>query len=370
MRTVCEANKCTGCMACIDSCSKNAIQIQDSLNSYNAVINTELCVSCGKCEKICQNNFPVALQKPQKWLQGWSKDEKIRQGGASGGVAMALAQTFIKAGGTVCSCTFENGKFGFSVIEDVNDLNRFAGSKYVKSNPIGCYKKISELLQNKKKVLFIGLPCQVAAVRKYVGKKMEANLYTVDLICHGTPSPKILDIFLKQYGKELSKAKDIRFRAKGRFQIVYNGNTVIRQGVCDRYMIAFLNSLIYTENCYECKYATRMRVSDITLGDSWGSDITGSEWTRGVSLVLIQSDRGIELINKSNLHLEAVDIEKAVQNNHQLSHPSLKPKGWGAFYNKLRSGKEFNSLVLKYFYKECIKQEMKNVLIALKRTLK
>ena len=106
-------------------------------------------------------------------------------------------------------------------------------------------------------MLFIGLPCQVAAVRNYMGERIGKQLYTVDLICHGTPSPKVLEKFLSQYQQSLEKIEDIKFRIKGKFQIYEGYKGIITTGVCDRYMIAFLNALTYTENCYECQYAKK-----------------------------------------------------------------------------------------------------------------
>ena len=52
MKTVCEENRCTGCMACIGKCAKNAIKIQDNLYAYNAVIDEQKCVNCMQCEQV------------------------------------------------------------------------------------------------------------------------------------------------------------------------------------------------------------------------------------------------------------------------------------------------------------------------------
>lgn len=131
---------------------------------------------------------------------------------SSGGVAAAIERAFIKNGGIVCSCTFNFGKFEFDFAESEDEVSKFTGSKYVKSNPEGIYKKILEKLKLGRKVLFVGLPCQVTAVRHYT--RNHQNLYTIDLICHGTPSPQILDSFLSDYGIRLTEIQSIRFRKK------------------------------------------------------------------------------------------------------------------------------------------------------------
>lgn len=206
MKTVCENDKCTGCMACIDKCPKNAIIIKDTMVAYNAVINENKCISCGLCEKICQNNAVLKRLEPQVWYQGWCSGEKRRCEGSSGGAAMALAAAFIQKGGKVASCMFYQGEFIFKLVSEEKDLVDFAGSKYVKSNPSGIYTIIKEELKKKVNVLFIGLPCQVAAVKQYVGDNLaEAYLTTIDLICHGTPSPKMLEKFLSQYNVEAKR---------------------------------------------------------------------------------------------------------------------------------------------------------------------
>lgn len=362
METVCELNKCAGCMACVDICPKGAIRIEDTLSVYSAVIDEDKCVNCNACHKVCQSNHPANLMSPTKWYQGWAESSDVRKYCSSGGIATAVSQAFIKSGGVVCSCIFYEGKFIFEFAEKNEELKKFAGSKYVKSNPTGIYKKVKEYLKSGRKVLFIGLPCQVSALKNFVGAQYEDNLFTADLICHGTPSPKLLEIFLNQYGYTLTELQDIRFRVKAKFMVYGDYKGIITNGVSDKYSIAFLNALIYTENCYSCQYARTERVSDLTLGDSWGSELPMDEQKKGVSLMLCQTEKGNQLLQMANIHLENVDLEKAVANNHQLSHPSVPPKGRNEFYMGLKKHK-FNSLVFWQFPKQCLRQDIKQLLI-------
>lgn len=365
MKTVCEKDKCVGCMACIDICRKDAISIKDSVKTYNAVIDVNKCISCGLCEKVCQNITPISKQNPKSWYQGWANNKQTRTNGASGGFAMALAYKFIKDGGKVCSCTFSDGKFTFLIVDNEEDLLLFAGSKYIKSNSQGVYQKIKNELKLKNKILFIGLPCQVAGVKKYVGEQLLHNLTTIDLICHGTPSPKILNYFLSQYNESVADISNISFRIKIDKEND-TGKVLSTKGCCDRYMSAFLSTLSYTENCYQCSYATKDRVGDITLGDSWGSDLAGDEMKQGISLALCQTDKGEKLLKEADINLFDVDIENAIANNHQLSHPSVAPKERENFFEGLQKGKNFNKLVKRALPKECIKQDLKAFLIKTK----
>ena len=219
MRTVCKQNSCTGCMACVGKCKKEAISIRDSLSAYNAVIDESKCISCGACERVCPNNHKVNLNEPIYWKEGWAPDD-VRIKASSGGAASAMMEYFVNDGGYVAACLFRNGEFIFDITDKKEELIHFKGSKYVKSNPIGIYDKVIGKLKTGNKVLFIGLPCQVAAIKNYMmtmSANIGENLYAVDLICHGAPSPKILNLALREKGVDIKQLREIRFRNKMNF---------------------------------------------------------------------------------------------------------------------------------------------------------
>lgn len=363
MKTVCQIDACTGCMACLELCPTKAIHIEDSLASYNAVIDETLCIHCDACHKGCQNNNEITYQKPYLWKQGWAADNDIRKASSSGGVATEIARSFVREGGVVCSCVFSAGEFGFAFAVTEDDVRKFTGSKYVKSAPVGIYRKLKELLTSQTKVLFIGLPCQVSAVKLFVGERLWQNLYTIDLICHGTPSPKVLYRFLGQYKMDLQTLKDLHFREKHHYALSDPVRNIAEKNASDRYTIAFLNGLSFTENCYQCRYAREERVSDLTLGDSWGSELPTLEKQKGISLVLCQSKKGEEMLRASDLFLTDVSAEKAMQSNHQLVHPSPKPPVRMKFFREMKKGKKFNTVVFRCYPKQCVKQKVKSALI-------
>ena len=357
MKTVCNLNQCAGCMACVDICPKQCVSIEDDIQYMNAVIDQEKCVNCNACHKVCGQNNPAELLKPLEWYQGWAKEE-IRSKSSSGGLASTLERTFIDNGGVVAACKLIEGDFKFALARTREELNGFAGSKYVKSNPIGIYRKVKSELVKGNKVLFLGLPCQVSSMKNYVGERYQDNLYTIDLICHGTPSIKILRKALKEYGTDINNCKEILFRRNDRFNVEYDLKYLTADGIQDFYTKAFLRGIDYTDNCYSCHYATDRRVGDIMLGDSWGSELV-DELPKGVSLIFVQNEKGKELLKMVDVVLKDVDLDKAKVPNTQLCHPTeIKPEH-DVFFKHFMKGRSFKYSVTMAWPKECFKTEIK-----------
>ena len=370
-KTVCEKNRCTGCNACIQICPKGAIMLQDDCQTLNAVIDEKKCIHCNACVRACQVIQKPELQRSVEWFQGWTANNVNRELSSSGGFAYEIAKQWIADGGFVCSCIFSEGKFQYQIIKQKSELEKIRGSKYVKSELGNIYREIRTLLPHKK-VLFIGLPCHVGGLLTYLGKYKTENLVTIDLICHGTPSVKLLSLFLKQSNISINSLQNIHFRKKNKYRVVCykridfaknNRISFTPEDVRDRYTMAFLNGLNHTENCYSCRYAGNKRISDITIGDSWGSELKEEEQAKGISLALCQTEKGSLLLKRTSLHLEAVDLNKAITANHQLSHPSKMPKERKLFFDSLKQGIKFDKAVAKCYPKACFRADVKTFLI-------
>lgn len=355
---------CAGCMACVDVCPTGSIRVVRGTSYYTPDVNQNLCVDCGRCTKVCQQLHPAEAKEPFAWFQGWAKDPNERSSSSSGGFASAISRSFLASGGAVCSCVFKEGEFRFAVADHPDEVVKFKGSKYVKSDPSGAYKTVRRMLSDGRKVLFIGLPCQVSAMRNYVGSKLADLLYTVDLICHGTPSLQLLDLFLQENGTSLDRLQNITFRRKESFQVSEGEIAVEAVGATDRYTLAFLEGLSYTENCYSCAYARTARVSDLTLGDSWGSELI-DEASSGISLALCQTRKGKELLDDAGLKLFEVDIDRAVEHNCQLRSPSIMLPRRRRFFDDLDAGMSFGKAVCRALPKQCLKQGIKRFLVNL-----
>ena len=325
--TVCAPDACVGCMLCQDICPKGAIRVEKGILSYNAVIDPALCVDCNLCHKMCQVEHPEAVERraPISWKQGWSSDPVIRANSSSGGIAQAISRAFVEAGGVVCSCVFEEGTFRFALARTQEEAKAFCGSKYVKSDPSGAYQQVKDLLREGTRVLFVGLPCQVGALKVFIPLSLQENLYTIDLLCHGTPSPLLLEKYLEAYKRPLTSLRDIRFRdpQKTAYYLACDERRLVKSET-DTYTDAFVLGVSFTENCYTCAYATSERAGDLTLGDSWGSQLPFEERWRGVSLTLVNTPQGEQLLAMAELHLVEVDIERARSHNGTLNHPAKR----------------------------------------------
>ena len=362
---VCGEKTCNSCSVCLDFCPVKAINLERKSEYSNAVIDKKKCIDCKLCKRICpRNNLNFKFKKPEKWFQGWSKNDIIRSNSASGGAASEIMHSFIKSGGKVVTCCFMNGKFVYRVIEKQENLENAAGSKYVKSDPSGIYKTIISQLKNNR-ILFIGLPCHVAALYNVVKPELLDNLYTIDLICHGTPSPDLLKRYLYEHGYDLNKLKTISFRENNNYCLSVDGFLIESNMITDNYIFSFLNRITFTENCYNCSFAQIKRISDITLGDSWGSDLDDTQKAKGISLILCQTSKGEELLSMSNMELLYVDLKRAIENNKQLKSPALKPQNREKFFRLFNKGIKYDRIVFRIEPVMCIKRFIKKIMSVL-----
>lgn len=344
-------NKCTGCGLCLIICPVNCISMKkDEEGFLYPIIDNNKCINCGNCKKKCAilsqkylyNNF----EEPQ-YYAAILRDNDTLKHSSSGGVFIALAKYVILNGGFVCGCIYNEKMEAIHVISNKIDIiNRMMGSKYVQSDITECYSEIKYKLYNKCKVLFTGTACQIAALKSYLEKDYE-ELYLVDILCHGVPSPGLF----KQFVNHLSKRGtilDIKFRDKEkngwgsehRTSVLYKDKGK-KWLFMPAYFSAFFYGLSLRESCYNCKFARKERISDITIGDYWGSwKKYKKRFTEGISVISINTNKGRNIFNKilSNFSfVERLNQEEAIYSNDNFFHPVVRPNERSFFYKNLNS---------------------------------
>lgn len=355
---------CCGCSACLNICPKKCIKMKADEEGFNYpyIYDEEICIECKLCEKICPilNNEEKNVT-PQAYACK-NIDKEIRKESSSGGVFTLIAELILNNNGIVFGATFdENFDVIHEEIQNKDDLHKLRGSKYSQSDLRDSYNKIKKYLDSNKLVLFSGTPCQVGGLYKFLRKKY-SNLYTVDVACHGVPSPEIFKKY-KTYLEKKYNAKiiDFTFRSKEEGWTNYkikasfkNGQVFSEYGYENLYMKGFIKNLYIRPACIDCKFKNFSSGSDIMLADYWGYDSKFKKFDNntGVSLVFTNSDNGRNLFNmiKKDIKLEETDIEHAIKYNPCIIESVKMHKKSKKFYKNINK-KDFNLLV-----SECIKQ--------------
>ncbi len=336
MKEICPSQICTGCGLCASLCPKKCIKIlPQKMGHLYPYVDQDSCVNCG----LCQNSCPSVNEKEKKYpltaYAAWAKDINDYTTSTSGGVSAIISQYIISQGGIVYGCEMKPGiEVKHIRIDKKNDLYRIKGSKYVQSSVVDCYQKIRDDVKTGRKTLFLGTPCQCAAV-KNLFKDVPLNLYLVDLICHGVPSLDVLKKHVSKITNITDKTKVI-FR-EGNYQylckIVEDGKVVYSRCLqTERYKDFFINAFfdgyLSRESCSTCKYAQPNRCSDITIGDFWGlgkrfsvEEIPSHDY--GCSVVLPVTKKGQQLVDAISpmLNIYERKVEEAVDGNTQLKCP-------------------------------------------------
>lgn len=362
MISVLEKSKCSGCHACVSICPKNCIKmVVDHEGFWYPVVGKSKCIGCGICDKICpmiNNSHNQVVTRPLAYA-AFNKNEEVRLKSSSGGMFTVLAEYVIDQGGIVFGACFNEQ---FEVVHDYaetdQELKKFRGSKYVQSNVANTFQLVEVFLKKGKLVLFTGTPCQIAGLYSYLQAGYE-NLLTQDIICHGVPSPKLWDKYMR-YREKLagSRVNKISFRDKTygwqkySMQIEYaNSTKYCRTNNEDLYLQAFSSNICLRLSCYDCGFKNLYRQADITLADFWGIDEIAPEMNdgRGVSLVIVNSMAGKELFAsiQESITFKEVDMIRAIKSNSAMIQSAKLPKFRQKFLLYLEQV-EFNRLVKKY----------------------
>lgn len=332
---------CTGCMACVSACPKDAIEIHvDEEGFQTPCCDMSKCISCGGCKKSCPiisgSNLEKHFIKDAICKIVRLKDENNLLNSASGGAFYGVAHYVLSNDGVVYGVAYTNA---FQVkhirITDINDLSRLQNSKYVQSDIGLIYRSVLRDLIKKKNVLFSGTPCQIAGLKLFLKKDYE-NLITIEIICHGVPSPSLLKMEMDSKVRKYGEVKKIQFRQKGRYTrsnffltFAFKNNKVkMFDKKHDLYYYLFLSGVAFRESCYSCHFASPYRVADITIGDvdSFESYMDFFPNSSNSSL-LVHTQKATRLWNECKNEFDYInlDILKEAHKNKQLVSPPVRP---------------------------------------------
>lgn len=357
MRKVCDT--CCGCMKCVEICPVGAIkEVIDDEGFSVPMIDDKLCVKCGQCEKRCQYNN-VKPSEPEitlKFAAQYNNDQ-VRKNSTSGGIFTALSDYFFSLNGAIFGVKL-NPDFTASYYKatDRQSWTAMHGSKYIQADSSKLFQAVKDEYVNKP-VLVVATPCVIAAIREFFQNKVPANVFLVDIVCHGVTSPKVFHDTIKFIeNKSRENVISYQFRSKEKGWHTYiesastsSGNVLMNE----RYMRVFRglygSQCISRKSCSVCPYANMNRQGDMTIGDCWGIDQVAPDFddNKGTSLVLINSAKGKEIFEKIKPKLNIMSLNKDDCMQEQLVSPSRESRKRNRFWAEY-SSKGFEFVAKKY----------------------
>lgn len=359
MKAILESNglKCTGCASCFNVCPVNALDMREDMHGFlYPHINNEFCIRCNQCQEVCpvlKEKTDTPLKEVRKCYAAMASDE-TRYYSSSGGIFSLFAEQVLNENGSVCGAAWEkNLQLQHILVHEKKDLIKLQKSKYVQSEIGIIYRKIKEELEDGKKVLFSGCPCQVAGLKQFLYKEYE-NLICISILCHGVPSQKMLRDSLQEFSKEKEIATlDFRDKAFGwdslHLKLIYKDQSMRGLSLDESfYEQGFHYNLTLRDSCYDCKFCELPHEGDITLGDFWGIENYAPDLNdkKGTSLVLVNTLKGQKLFESVLSKLKAFKEMplSTIANNRIYSTVKMHPNR--KYFLQLYPSHEFNQSVL------------------------
>jgi len=339
MIQIADKHECCGCGACMQICPKGCISLVADREGFDyPIVDHDTCIDCGLCENVCPVIHRGNPSEPLHTYAAINPDQSIRMQSSSGGIFAILAEKTIADGGVVFGARFADGwSVEHAKAETNEDLAAFRGSKYVQSRIGLTFNKAKTYLISGRKVLFSGTPCQISGLLRYLQRPYE-NLLTIDVVCHGVPSPMV---WYKYLAEDVAPVKDIRaisFRNKDNGWNDYNITITLTNGLDnttianpfrrDHYMQAFLSNLSLRPSCYSCPAKNMSSGSDITLGDFWGIDHIHPQIddNNGISLMMVNTAHGQEIIESLDMKIWSESYHNSIKYNPSVADSVSEPQ--------------------------------------------
>ncbi len=348
--------RCSGCRACENVCPQNCIRIDSNrVDYFEAVVDEKKCLKCGKCKRVCPQINPPEKNSAIVAYNACSSNGALCMRSSSGGIASTLYKYCLERNIKCIGVKFNNDlNLSYQFVNGIEDLRSFAGSKYVHGDMHNIYGIVRDEIKKGEKILFIGLPCHVAGLLNVVGPN--DNLITIDLTCDAVMMPSLFRHHLKYVEDRIGiKAHDVRFRQKdneyGLTVVNDRGNVVYKKDAwTDEYMLAFRRGIGYCSSCYDCKYATDKRCSDMTIKDC---TMPANEKPRiklyyRASQVLINTEKGRKIwdacVLSEGINCEKYSLDKIIRAEKRFRYPARNVKG-NCVFHMLMKGLSFEHAI-------------------------
>lgn len=376
MIQITDKSQCCGCWACANACPKQCIEMKmDNEGFHYPQIDTDLCIDCGLCDKVCPIKKPKEDDSVPQSFVVQHKDATILRDSTSGGFFTAVARWAINQGGVVFGAAFdENMVLRHQYSETLEGCAKFRGSKYLQSLIGDTYKTAKNFLAQGRVVVFSGTPCQIAGLYTFLGNRKYTNLLTVDLVCHGTPSPLLARKYFTYHSqKNGSPVTDYRSRDK-HYGYSFSTATIsfkdsskhYHHGMESDFMLRlYFKNLISRPSCYKCHFKTLHRVSDITIFDCWDAPSVSSKFNnKGATNVFIHTVYGQETFEllKQDFIWSISDIKPVIDRDGIMikNHVPLNPRRT-EFFADLNNGLGIEELMKKYLPTSPLKRLLANM---------
>lgn len=360
-----EEAQCTGCSACISICPRECISMHEhEIDGFlYPKIDETHCIKCDLCEKVCPSINEVIMKNKDMPIikAAWSLNEEIRMNSTSGGIFSEFALNILNKNGYIVGARYnEEFLVEHYIGHTLEDIKVLRQSKYAQSDKKDIFKKVKNLLDDNQTVLFVGTPCEVAGLYRFLGVEYD-RLITADFICLGVNSPKVYKRFLNMLEEKYhSNITKVWFKNKTFGWNCFSTKVEFANGECylkDRYTDYFMRGYIgknrfYTRlSCTNCQYKSMPHIADLTLADFWGigNKDKSLDENKGTSLVMINSKKGLNLFQSIQMNVFSTDCTLAdvVEGNSALFNSIKLDSRRSSFFrdlNKIR----FDKLIEKY----------------------
>jgi coenzyme F420-reducing hydrogenase beta subunit len=340
---------CSGCTACVNVCPNNAIRmVKNETGFWYPRIDKRICNECGLCKQVCPFNLDYDKNQllPHPEIYGaMNKEFQERKTSSSGGLFVAISDFILDRGGVVYGAGYgREWEVRHKRAVTKAERNEMKGSKYVQSRLDNTFQKVKQDLERGKYVLFSGTPCQVAGLHSYLLPMLKEKLFTCDIICHGTPAPKIWSDYIQHIENKYRRGvvgvdfRDKEYGWHSHVESFYLGGNTKTKVTLGHYAALYQSNLMFRPSCYNCPYTNTKRTGDFTLGDFWGIDKIKPimDDDKGLSLVFVNTEKGMTIFNQlsDDLVYFKSDIQTCKQEN--LCRPTLPGPNRGRFWRDYR----------------------------------